>query len=260
MSKGSRMNFLHWFKPREMAPINRVAEVTSDSQTLNFRWARGSTASVALNEVRRILIRTTDQGPFDDDVFFIVETSGKNFVIPQAAAGASQLLKHFQQLLGFNNEAVINSMGCTDNKEFVCWEREWLRTGGPPMTEAEWLASNDPWQMLHVLGRSKPSERKVRLFNVAVCRRFWDCLPDESKAILSESELLADGSIPVPYGDMDLCHRANAVVGRIDRLYPAKQFPSPEVRRQRDAAAAVCYAVIPKDLWGAIAYCWEIEL
>mgnify|MGYP001544696844 CR=1 FL=1 len=66
------------------------------------------------------------QGPFDDDVFFVIETADKNFVIPQAAPGASQLLERFQQLPGFDNEAVIDSMGCTDNKEFVCWERRTL--------------------------------------------------------------------------------------------------------------------------------------
>lgn len=117
------MRFLSWFKPREMAPINRVALVTCDDQKINFRWAWGSTASVDLDEVQSVLIRTTDQGPFDDDVFFIVETAGKNLVIPQAALGASQMLEHFQQLPGFSDEVVIDSMGCTDNKEFLCWER-----------------------------------------------------------------------------------------------------------------------------------------
>lgn len=36
---------------------------------------------------------------------------------------ASQLLERLQQLDGFNNEAVIDSMGSTDNNEFICWER-----------------------------------------------------------------------------------------------------------------------------------------
>ena len=117
------MTFFGWLKPRAMAPINRVAVVTCDDQTITFRRAWRSAVSVNMNEVRRILMRTTDQGPFDDDVFFIVEVTGKTFVIPQAAPGASEMLEHFQQLPGFNNEAVIDSMGCTDNKEFLCWER-----------------------------------------------------------------------------------------------------------------------------------------
>lgn len=126
------------------------------------------------------------------------------------------------------------------------------------MTEAEWLVTDDPWKLLHAVQGSRPSERKVRLFNAAVCRRFWDRLPEASRAILSESERLADG-LARSKGEMDLCHRANEVVGALfDRRYPTKQYPSDEVRIQRDAAAAVCYAVIPSELWGAVSYFWDL--
>jgi len=127
------------------------------------------------------------------------------------------------------------------------------------MTDAEWLTSQDAWAMLHAVQQSSPSERKVRLFNSAVCGRFWDYLPEASQAILLKSELLADGQIQVPLDDMELCGLANNVVAVFDRQYPQKQFPSREVRIQRDAAAAVCYAVVPKELWGAASYFWEID-
>ena len=126
------------------------------------------------------------------------------------------------------------------------------------MTEAEWLIPDDPWKLLHAVQESRPSRRKVRLFNAAVCRRFWDHLPEASRAILSESERLADGLVHAK-GEMDLCHRANEVVSTLfDRSYPTKQYPSAEVRIQRDAAAAVCYAVIPNELWGAVGYFWDL--
>lgn len=121
------------------------------------------------------------------------------------------------------------------------------------MTEAEWFTSNDPWSLLKVVERSRPTERKVRLFNAAICRRFWDYLPEASKAILVESELIADG-LEECVDETELCWRANAVVGTIDRGYLTKWFPSTKVRLQRDAAAAVCYAVIPNELWGAVGY------
>lgn len=118
------MNLLRWFKSKfEMAPLNRVAAVTCDDQGISFRWAKGSTASSTWDDIQRVLIRTTDLGPFDDDVFFVIETSDNSFVIPQTAAGASQLQERLQELPGFDNEAVIDSMGCTDNKQFLCWER-----------------------------------------------------------------------------------------------------------------------------------------
>lgn len=119
------MRLFRWIKSRfEMAPINRVSVVTCGSTTLQVQWARGSTASIHWDDVQRVVIRTTDRGPFDDDVFLVLETPGRSYVIPQAAAGAGDLLGRLQQLPGFDNEAVIESMGCTDNRDFPCWERE----------------------------------------------------------------------------------------------------------------------------------------
>ena len=80
-------------------------------------------ASSRWDQIQRVLIRTTDRGPFDDDVFLVIETADKKYVIPQAAPGASPLLERLQQLPGFSNEAVIDSMGCTNNKQFLCWQR-----------------------------------------------------------------------------------------------------------------------------------------
>jgi hypothetical protein len=106
-----------------MAPINRVSVVMCDAATLQFRWTRGTTASIHWDDVQRVVIRTTDRGPFDDDVFLVLVTCSRSYVIPQQAAGAKELLSRLQQLPGFDNEAVIESMGCTDNRDFPCWER-----------------------------------------------------------------------------------------------------------------------------------------
>jgi hypothetical protein len=132
------------------------------------------------------------------------------------------------------------------------------------MTEDEWQTLNDAQRMLHLLQQSSPSDRKVRLFNAAICRRFWGYLPEESQSVLSESELLADGLLPSSSNDFELCWRelcgrANGAVAPFDRQYPTKGFPSIDVRIQRNAAAAVCYAVISEELFGAVSYFWELE-
>jgi hypothetical protein len=66
------------------------------------------------------------------------------------------------------------------------------------MTEQEWLATKRPWLVLHAIQSSRPSERKVRLFNAAICRRFWGHLPESSQEILAESEALAATGGPRP--------------------------------------------------------------
>lgn len=46
------------------------------------------------------------------------------------------------------------------------------------MTETEWLACNDPKEMLVVLSE-KASKRQLRLIGCACCRRIWKRMSDE---------------------------------------------------------------------------------
>jgi hypothetical protein len=63
------------------------------------------------------------------------------------------------------------------------------------MTEAEWLGATELLPMLELL-RSKASDRKLRLFAIACCRRIMRLLPDErSSAALVAAEGYADGFI-----------------------------------------------------------------
>ena len=47
------------------------------------------------------------------------------------------------------------------------------------MTKQQWIDSTDPVRMLLFLQR-KASNRKLRLFGCACCRRIWELLPDQS--------------------------------------------------------------------------------
>jgi hypothetical protein len=65
------------------------------------------------------------------------------------------------------------------------------------VTEAEWLAATVPEAMLiHLTSARIASERRLRLFAAACCRRIWDLLLDvQLQPIVEMAELLADGRV-----------------------------------------------------------------
>jgi hypothetical protein len=75
------------------------------------------------DDLVEISIITTDEGPFVDDVFWILSGSTSGCLAPSEAEGTKELLSKLQQLPGFDNEAAIRAMGSTSNAKFLCWQR-----------------------------------------------------------------------------------------------------------------------------------------
>jgi hypothetical protein len=74
------------------------------------------------------------------------------------------------------------------------------------MTEAEWLACTDPTQMLEFL-QGRASDRKLRLFACARCRRIWRSLRKKrSRRAIEVAEQYAEGIADV--GKLEAAHAA----------------------------------------------------
>jgi hypothetical protein len=78
------------------------------------------------DDLHEVVILTTDEGPWLEDVFFLlIASDGKSgCAVPQSSDGCKELLERLQQLPGFDNKAVINAMGSASNAKFLCWRRQ----------------------------------------------------------------------------------------------------------------------------------------
>ena len=118
------MDLFRWLKCRsDLAPVNTVSEVRCLDSIVELKRPLCSSEVFSVDQLRRVVIQTTDTGPLVDDVFFILETDAERYVIPQEAVGSAELLEWLQGLPRFNNDAVMEAMSCCENSEFLCWEK-----------------------------------------------------------------------------------------------------------------------------------------
>jgi hypothetical protein len=83
----------------------------------------GTVETVRWDELERVLIHTTSDGPLLPDCFWLLIGPGTTGCrIPWGATGEGGLLARLQQLPGFDNQAVLKAG--TQEAIFTCWQRQ----------------------------------------------------------------------------------------------------------------------------------------
>lgn len=108
------------FNSRKAAETDRVS---FDDTVITRTLPDGKTESVRWADLQEVGILTTDEGPYSEDVYWMLLGSEGGCAVSGGAQGMKELLVRLQQLPGFDNAAVIKAMGSTGNDKFLCWKR-----------------------------------------------------------------------------------------------------------------------------------------
>lgn len=103
-------------RQREFVQIDEVGvAVETKAGVERVTWA----------DLSKVRILTTNEGPWIEDVYFLLEArDGHRCAVPHEAAVRTRLLEELQsRLQGVRDDKVIEAMGCTDNNSFTIWER-----------------------------------------------------------------------------------------------------------------------------------------
>jgi hypothetical protein len=123
-SKQIEARLFNWLlKPVGMiAPYLRT-NYWLDGKTLTVKRPFSKSASVKIDDLDEIGVETTDQGPFVEDVFWILKKGKMCIRIGEPHPVFKMLMDAFGSLEGFDWRPFVEAQSCTDNRYFMCWRR-----------------------------------------------------------------------------------------------------------------------------------------
>lgn len=99
-----------------------VGVVEVDERQITYFGPLGGGA-LSIDELARVKVRTTNQGPMVSDFFWeFTDRGGQRLTIPGDAENAGALFDALTALPGADYEAVIRASGMTEESEFLVWE------------------------------------------------------------------------------------------------------------------------------------------
>lgn len=90
---------------------------------LTFKRPFRNPISLRIDEFDEIGVETTDQGPFIEDVFWILKRGDLRLRIGDPHPVFGRLMDRFSSLDDFDWQSFAEAQSCMDNRYFVCWRK-----------------------------------------------------------------------------------------------------------------------------------------
>ena len=121
------VGFLALLLPGSKSVVDEI-EVTDLGVSRRFgpRMGKKREEGVLWDELERVEILTTDEGPYADDFFFLLGgRDGKGVAVSNELAVKHGLVAVLQRrLAGLDNKAIIEASGSTQVRRFLVWQKQ----------------------------------------------------------------------------------------------------------------------------------------
>lgn len=98
--------------------------VTVDEEGVWLRNEKdGAEKRLLWSDVLQIVIETTDEGPWLEDMYYIFYSSSEPFVVPSESRGVSELVSKIAGLPGFDQAQHFSAVGSSENRQFLVWKK-----------------------------------------------------------------------------------------------------------------------------------------
>ncbi len=94
-----------------------------EGRNIVFQRPFTRSVSIKIDDFDEIGVETTDQGPFVEDVFWILTRGQAQIRIGEPHPVFNQLMDRVGSLEGFDWRPFTEAMCCSDNRYFLCWRR-----------------------------------------------------------------------------------------------------------------------------------------
>ena len=99
-------------------------KVIITNELVSVEHPKHGITKIKWNQITRINLINLDIGPAGIDIWMSLIGEDEVCLIPHGHAGFEKVYEIVSKYKNFNFENFINSMGCTDNVEFLLWEKE----------------------------------------------------------------------------------------------------------------------------------------
>jgi hypothetical protein len=98
--------------------------ITITDKYVQVEHPEKETEEILWTDIKQIKMINTNDGPFVPDIWLALQGETSGCLIPEGAKGFETVYDIISEYENFDFKNYVESMTCTDNQEFLLWEKK----------------------------------------------------------------------------------------------------------------------------------------